>query len=299
MMGGDVSVSSESGRGSTFFVHLPIGGGSLPDVFANQTAETPIPETGRECVLVIDDDPTARELMAEYLVQAGFTVISAAGGREGLRLAKEHHPTAITLDIMMPDLDGWTVLSALRGDPGLSDIPVVVASIVDERRHGMMLGAVDYLTKPIQRDRLIAIMNRFRSPAGPTRVLVVEDDVIQRERIRSWLEPQHWRVTDAENGRAALAELEANLPDVMLLDLMMPEMNGFQLVAEMQHNPAWRRIPVIVITARDLSSEERARLDSSIEAVLMKESFHPDELVERVRQMAAQARRMRKVPEAV
>src|SRR5262249_53934243 len=185
-----------------------------------------------------------------YLGQAGFAVITAAGGREGLRLAKEHHPIAITLDVMMPDLDGWTVLSALRGDPALSDIPVVVASIVDERRHGMMLGAVDYLTKPIERDKLVAIMKRFQSPAGPTRGLVVEDDALQRQRIRSWLEPQQWRLADAENGRVALEQLKANPPDVILLDLMMPEMDGFQLVAEMQRNPAWRGIPVIVITAR-------------------------------------------------
>ena len=297
MMGGDVSVNSEPGRGSTFVVHLPVGGSPLLAVPADQTGQASALESGRDCVLVIDDDPTARELMTEYLSQAGFAVITAAGGREGLKLAKEHHPVAITLDVMMPDLDGWTVLSALRGDPGLSDIPVVVASIVDERRHGMMLGAVDYLTKPIERDKLVTIMGRFQSLAGPTRVLVVEDDAVQRERIRSWLEPQHWRVADAENGRVALAELQASLPDVILLDLMMPEMDGFQLVAEMQRNPAWRRIPVIVITARDLSAEDRARLDSGIETVLMKESFSPAELIERLRQMTAHARRARKVPE--
>ena len=129
------------------------------------------------------------------------------------------------------------------------------------------------------------------------RVLVVEDDAVQRGRIRAWLEPQHWRVADAENGRVALAELEASLPDVILLDLMMPEMDGFQLVAEMQRNPAWRRIPVIVITARDLGAEDRARLDSGIQTVLMKEQFSPAELIERIRQAAAQARRARKVPE--
>ena len=299
MMGGDVSVSSEPGRGSTFVVHLPVGGSPLLEAPTSQAGQAPVVEPGRDCVLVIDDDPTARELMAEYLGKAGFSVITAAGGREGLRLAKQHHPIAITLDVVMPDLDGWTVLSTLLGDPELSDIPVVVASIVDERRRGMMLGAVDYLTKPIQRDRLVTIMDRFRSPFGPTRVLVVEDDTVQRERIRSWLEPQHWRVVDAENGRVALAELEASRPHVILLDLMMPEMDGFQLVAEMQRNPAWRGIPVIVITARDLSAEDRARLDSGIEMVLMKESFSPAELIERVRQMAAQARQARKVPEGV
>jgi adenylate cyclase len=297
MMGGDVSVTSEPGTGSTFVVHLPLGVAPLAGAPANEAGQPAAIDPGREYVLVIDDDPTARDLMSEYLTQAGFAVITAAGGLEGLKLAKEHHPIAITLDVMMPDVDGWTVLSALRGDPGLADIPVVVASIVDERKHGMMLGAVDYLTKPIERDRLVAIMRRFRSPAGPTRVLVVEDDAMQRERIRSWLTPQHWLVADAENGRVAIDQLRKSLPDVILLDLMMPEMDGFQLVAEMQQNPAWQRIPVIVITARDLTKEDRARLETGIGMVLMKGSFRPADLIERVRQMVGEARRTREIPE--
>jgi len=298
MMGGDVSVTSEPGKGSTFVVHLPLGVGPLVNTLASPIGHAAAIELGRDCVLVIDDDSTARDLISEYLSQAGFAVITAASGREGLKLAKEHHPTAITLDVMMPELDGWTVLAALRGDPEVADIPVVMATIVDERKRGMTLGAIDYLTKPIERDKLVAIMARFKSPAGPTRVLVVEDDAMQRERIRSWLEPQQWLLADAENGRVALDQLEASPPDVILLDLMMPEMDGFQLVAEMQKNPAWRRIPVIVITARDLTTEDRARLDSGIETVLMKESFSPADLIERVRQVVTQAHQTRKVPEA-
>jgi CheY-like chemotaxis protein len=161
----------------------------------------------------------------------------------------------------------------------------------------MMLGAIDYLTKPIERDKLVTIMGRFKSPAGPTRVLVVEDDAMQRERIRSWLEPQQWLLAEAENGRVALDQLKESPPDVVLLDLMMPEMDGFQLVAEMQRDPAWRRIPVIVITARDLTKEDRARLDSGIETVLMKESFSPANLIERVRQVVTQVHQTRKVAE--
>jgi CheY-like chemotaxis protein len=194
-------------------------------------------------------------------------------------------------------MDGWSVLAALRADPELADIPVVVATIVDEQRHGMTLGAVGYLTKPIDRDRLVELMRKFRVHAGPTRVLVVEDDAAQRERIGTWLEPQQWLVTEAENGRVALDRLREAVPDVILLDLMMPEMDGFQVVAEMQKHPTWRRIPVIVVTARDLTAEDRARLNSGIETILMKESFSPETLIDRVRQAVAKRHQPAKVPE--
>ena len=156
---------------------------TIPKCLASPSG-APARELGRdECVLVIDDDQTARDLIVDYLRQAGFSVITAGGGREGLRLAKQCHPIAITLDVMMPDLDGWTVLSALRGDPELSDIPVVMATIVEERRQGMALGAAGYLTKPINRQKFLEIMQQFRTRTGRTHVLLVEDDALQRERL--------------------------------------------------------------------------------------------------------------------
>jgi CheY-like chemotaxis protein len=199
---------------------------------------------------------------------------------------------------MMPDIDGWTVLAALRGDPALADIPVVMATIVDEYRRGMSLGAVGYLTKPIDRNRLVELLRQFTSPAGPTRVLIVEDDATQRERVRSWLEPQQWLVTEAETGQAALDRLKEAAPDVIVLDLMMPEMDGFQLVAALQQHPVWRDIPVVVVTALDLSAEDRARLNSGIEAILLKETFKPADLIEGLRRLVAKSREMHKVPEA-
>jgi adenylate cyclase len=297
MMGGDVTVASETGKGSTFTVRLPIAQASA---VSQQEISGPAPEFRRgECVLVIDDDQTARDLISEHLHQAGFSVITAGGGREGLRQAKQYHPVAITLDVMMPDVDGWTVLAALRGNPKLADIPVVMATIVDECRQGMTFGAVGYLTKPIDREKLVELMRRFKTPSGLTRVLVVEDDPVQRERLRGWLGPQQWLLTEAENGRVALDRLTENAPDIILLDLMMPEMDGFQLVAALQEQPAWRRIPVIVITARDLSTEERARLNSGIETVLLKEQFSPADLIDKIRHLVAAARQPEKVLEGV
>jgi CheY-like chemotaxis protein len=249
--------------------------------------------------LVIDDDLTARELIATHLRDEGFSVVTAAGGREGLKRAEELHPIAITLDVLMPDIDGWTVLAALRGNPKLADIPVVMATITDDQQHkGMTLGAAGYLTKPVDRDRLIALLQPYQVNARRTRVLLVEDDPTQRERVRSWLEPQQWQISEAENGRVALDRLAIELPDIILLDLMMPEMDGFQLITALQERPAWRGIPVIVITSLDLTAADRARLNSGVEQVLLKDSFDPAQLVAIVRGYVAKTRQTQKVPEA-
>jgi signal transduction histidine kinase/CheY-like chemotaxis protein len=297
MMGGDVTVTSEIGKGSSFVVRLPATQTSLT---TQQEVGASAPEVARgECVLVIDDDQTSRDLIADYLRQAGFSAITAAGGREGLRLAKQYHPLAITLDVMMPDLDGWTVLAAVRGDPEVSDIPIIMSTIVDERRQGMALGAAGYLTKPIDRQSLIELIQRFSVRAGRTHILVVEDDPAQRELLRGWLEPQQWLLSEAENGRVALERIKQDLPHIILLDLMMPEMDGFELVAALQEQPTWRRIPVIVMTARNLSVEERARLNSGIESILLKAQFGPADLIEEVRALVSGARRREYVPEAV
>jgi GAF domain-containing protein/CheY-like chemotaxis protein len=278
MMGGDVTVQSEAGKGSVFTVRLP---GSGPGAASATDAQA----QGRDCVLVIDDDATARELIAEHLKAEGFSVTTAPGGLEGLKLAKELRPIAITLDVMMPDLDGWSVLAALRQDAELAEIPVIMVSILDEQRRAASLGAAGYLTKPIERERLRRLVGRFRVPARPTRVLLVEDDTDQRERLRGWLDGAQWALQEAANGREALARVQAEKPDVILLDLMMPEMDGFAVVAALQKEPRWSDIPVIVVTARDLDSRDRERLNSGVQSVLVKETFRPAELVERIRRL--------------
>jgi adenylate cyclase len=211
--------------------------------------------------------------------------VTASGGLEGLKLAKELRPVAITLDVVMPDLDGWSVLAALRQDTELSEIPVIMVTILDEQRRAISLGAAGYLTKPIDQHTLQRMMGRFRTSARPTRILLVEDDALQRELMCEWLVGEQWTVHEAANGRDALALLRANKPDVILLDLMMPEMDGFQIVAALQEEPLWRDVPVIVITARDLNAKDRERLNSGVHSVLLKNTFRPDELVERIREL--------------
>ena len=282
MMGGDVTVTSEPGKGSVFTLRLP---GSADSQASSSTGSAGRRSPTADCILVIDDDATARELIADHLKAEGFSVVTAAGGVEGLKRAKELRPTAITLDVMMPDLDGWSVLAALRQDPELADIPVIMVSIVDEHRRGIALGAAGYLTKPVDRERLHRLVSRFRAPVPPTRVLLVEDDAVQRERMRGWLEGPQWAVREAENGREALKRIEENKPDVILLDLMMPEMDGFAVVAALQKEAGWRDIRVIVITSLDLNAKDRARLNAGVQSVLVKERFQPANLVERIRRL--------------
>jgi CheY-like chemotaxis protein len=231
---------------------------------------------------VIDDDPTARDLMATYLTDEGFAVEIAASGVDGLRRARELRPAAIMLDILMPEIDGWTVLAALKGEPELADIPVVIVTIVDEQRRGIALGAAGYLTKPIDRERLIAILLRLRPAGAPGSVLVVEDDEEQRQFVCESLGARGWRVREAANGRLALDAVAAELPDVILLDLMMPEMDGFELVAALQAKAAWREIPVVVVTALDLTAEDRRQLDGGVKQILSKNAFPLAELMARV-----------------
>ena len=297
MMGGDVTVHSVPGEGSVFTIKLPaVVREAKPEAAAEAAGaviasaeggggdgtESPPPAS---CVLVIDDDLTQRDLIQRFLSKEGFCVRTAAGGEAGLRLARHLRPVAITLDVMMPDMDGWIVLSALKADADLRDIPVIMLTMVDDPKRGFTLGAADYATKPVDRARLSQILKKYTCPHPPCPVLLVEDDPATREATRAILEKEGWKVSEAENGRVAMECMERERPRLILLDLMIPEMGGFEFASWVRRHPKWRSIPIVVVTAYALSAEERRRLSGYVEKILQKEGDSHEELLHQLRDL--------------
>jgi PAS domain S-box-containing protein len=279
-MGGDIAVVSQPGVGSTFTVRLPAGEAGGPQDAGSPAAvlSSPTAKPRGDVVLVIDDDLTTREVVSQFLGKKGLRVVTASGGEEGLAMARKLHPRAITLDVLMPKMDGWKVLSALKADPELAGIPVVMLTILDERQKGFRLGAADYLVKPVDPARFAAVLKRFAGDPAARRILVVDDDADLRRRLSKLLEKDGWTVAEAADGREALDRLDTR-PSLVLLDLIMPGTDGFAFLAELRRRPECRSLPVIVLTAKDLTAADHERLRGSIEAVIRKGSLDSDELL--------------------
>jgi CheY-like chemotaxis protein len=288
-------VRSVAGAGSTFTIKLPAVVTEIKIEPVEEVTPDPMDERrGVErrnpdplpppctSVLVIDDNAAQRDMMQRFLGKEGFSVRCASSGEEGLLLAKEILPIAITLDVMMPGMDGWRVLKALRSDPALADIPVIMLTMVDDPERGFALGATDYVTKPVNRQRMSRILKRFSCASPPCPVLIVEDDSAIRTSMRRMLEKNGCRVAEADNGEVALALMEKERPSLIFLDLMMPVMDGFEFAARVRAHPDWRSIPIVVVTAHDLTRAERKRLDG-VETIVQKAGRSSDELLSQVR----------------
>jgi CheY-like chemotaxis protein len=286
LLGGNISVLSKPGQGSTFTVRLPRNpadrqaGGRLGHPNGDHRGK----------ILIVEDDATIRDAISQILSMEGFWVAVARDRYEGLEMARTLHPHVITLDISTHGVEGCSMLSDLKEDPILKDIPLVVVTLLDERIHGYTLGPAEYLRKPIAKEQLLDAIARLLPGPMDEPILIAEDDEATREGLKRILESRGWIVQCASHGREALALLEQSPTSLLLLDLMMPEMDGFRLLEEFQSRAEWNRIPVIVLTAKQLTEEDLARLQQpQVQKVFQKGSYSKDELVEAVRRYALQA----------
>jgi len=304
LMGGDINVESELGNASIFKIIIPaditkkttMGLLSIskeegyqvdPEMIrftATNELEAKFIERRKYIskVLIIDDDPAAVDLMARFLAREGFSSKIALNGREGLQLAREYKPDIITLDIMMPGMDGWTVMESLKKDPVLREIPVIVLSMIDDRSRGFALGARDYLTKPFDRTELTKILVSCVKNSGGQSVLVVDDDINVRSAARYLLEKNGWKVSEADNGLQALSYLKDHTPELILLDLVMPVMDGFEFIMNIRKNSVWKKIPVVIMTAKEMSVEEGQEIDNCVKYVFNKGAYSFTELFDEV-----------------
>ncbi|WP_246270278.1 response regulator [Hongsoonwoonella zoysiae] len=270
MLGGSIEVQSAPGKGATFRF-------AIPAVCKAESESEPVsalapgaPAAGSDgIVLVIDDEARARKVVSDAVRGAGFAVVEAKGGEEGVAEARRCRPAAIILDVIMPGMDGWSVLKAIKADKELCKVPVILATVMPDREMGLAFGAADHLIKPIDPRQLV---DTLKAVAGDEKrdVLVVDDDPATRELFRRVLLRDGWRVREAANGKTGLEQLEASRPTIMLLDLMMPEMNGFELLRQIRMRPDLANLPVVIVTSKDLSREELEWLRSHANEVVRK-----------------------------
>ncbi|MBW4436382.1 MAG: ammonium transporter [Pleurocapsa minor GSE-CHR-MK-17-07R] len=293
MMGGDITVSSVYGEGTVFTVQLPAtvtrdAQAAESTLTERETNEMAAVRAGEFKVLVIDDDVVVRDLIKRTMTKENCTVLLAANGADGVKMARENRPDVITLDLLMPGMDGWAVLATLKSDPLTSDIPVIVLTMAETKDKGFTLGASAFLIKPLDRRALVSSINQYRRADGDQagRVLVIEDNDDTREMIRRTLANDGWSVYEAENGRVGLERLAYAQPDLILLDLMMPEMDGFEFLVELRGSDSpWREIPVIVVTAKDLESSDHEVLKGRVEQIVQKGLHTRESLLNEVRQL--------------
>ena len=289
LMGGDITVASEPGKGTAFTATIParVEDPNTPaptPAVAPPAATVPPFAMNRPLVLAVDDDPAVLDILGRNLAREGYSVRTASTGKEALALARELQPRLITLDVMMPSMDGWSVLTALKADPATADIPVVMISIVEDRQLGFSLGAADYLTKPIDRTRLTKILAKHAHADEASRTALVIDDMADnRLMLTSLLKREGWQVVEAADGREGLTRFTETKPGLVLLDLMMPVMDGFEFLRELRGRDDGRTVPVIVVTAKELTNDERELLRIGVQNIVQKGGASHENLFAEIR----------------
>jgi signal transduction histidine kinase/CheY-like chemotaxis protein len=285
MMGGDITVTSTPGAGSNFTMRVParVKPARSPYTVVEKAQQAAPAPKGR--VLIIDDDESVHGVLTNMLTREGYSTRVARDGKEGLRIAREYHPDIIILDILMPGMDGWSVLSQLKTTPGLAEVPIILLTMLENKDMGFALGAADYLTKPIDAQKLIPVIERHRSAQPTGSVLVVEDDPASRELVVRMLQKEGIAVLEASNGKEALEALQNGpAPDLIILDLLMAEMDGFEFLREVRPHPQWSRIPVVVVSSLDLNNEAQQVLKGQVEHIFQKGRFAREDLLREVRE---------------
>ena len=288
MMGGTIEVESEFGHGSTFILSLPTKVKTVSTV--NSSEEEIFTSKNNGIILVIDDDALVRDNLKEDLGKLGYAVAVAADGIEGIKLANKLRPNIILLDVQMPQMDGWRVFSMLKSDSLLADIVVIFIVMEEDKTRGYVRDATDYIDKPIKREQLIDVLDKYRiNDDSSDLVMIVDDEKMARDSMEAIIEHQGWRVFKAENGQVALEHLDDKKPSLILLDLSMPVMDGFEFISHLQDNEKWHSIPVVVLTALKLTPEEHACLNQSVETIFNKDSYNRGELTQRIHQLIAKS----------
>jgi signal transduction histidine kinase/CheY-like chemotaxis protein len=292
MHGGAITVVSEPRMGSTFTFTIPAWAAAPNVMLTPQRRPLRRPNQGLpgKAILVVDDDPSVRQLIARHLEQEGWKTVQASNATDALQLARESRPMLITLDIMMPDASGWWVLEKLKEDPATAGIPVLVVTIVEDQRLVFALGASDYLAKPYDRAALIGKIHRLLPRLGGKRVLVVDDDAEARTILERILKDEKADVVLASSGMEAMAAIAQTPPDLILLDLMMPGMSGFEVVARLRAQPGGAGIPVMIVSAKELTADDMLTLNGHVQRFVAKGSIEPEGLTNAVRQLLGQSK---------